>query len=52
MLTLRKKKAYILGFSFKFKEIKYSTLFMNWLIWEKCSPIFIRNLGLWIACII
>jgi len=25
---------------------------MSWLIREKCSPIFIINLGLWIACIV
>jgi hypothetical protein len=26
-----KKRAYLIGISFKFKEIKFSTLFMNWL---------------------
>jgi len=35
MLTLRKKKAYFIDFSFKFNEIKFCTLLMNWLIWKK-----------------
>jgi len=34
MLTLR-KKAYIIDFSFKFNEIKFCTVLMNWLIREK-----------------
>jgi len=43
----REKKAYLSDFSFKFNEIKFCTLFTNWLIWEKkYSPIFIINLGL------
>jgi len=46
MFTFRKLKAYLIGFSFKFNEIKFCTLFMNWLIQEKCSPVFIINLGL------
>jgi len=40
MLTLRKKKAYLLDFSFKFNEIKFCTLLMNWLIWEKMFTYF------------
>jgi len=32
---LLEKKAYLINFSFKFNEIKFCTLFMNWLIWEK-----------------
>jgi len=47
MFTFKKKKK---GISqrlvFKFKEIKFCTLFMNWLTWEKFLPIFIINLGL------
>jgi len=44
MLILNiKKKAYIIGFSFKFKEMKYSTLFMNWLIWEKMFTYFYKK---------
>jgi len=44
---LLEKKAYLIDFSFKFNEIKFCTLFMNWLIWgKKCSPIFIINLDL------
>jgi len=35
MLTLRKKRTYLIDFAFIFKEIKFCTLFMNWLIWEK-----------------
>ena len=36
MLTLReKKKTYIIDFSFKFNDIKFCTLLMNWLIWQK-----------------
>jgi len=34
-LLLEKKKAYLIDFSFKFNEIKFCTLLMNWLIWEK-----------------
>ena len=45
-LLLGKKKAHVIDFSFKFNEIKFCTLFMNWLIWKKCSPIFIINLFL------
>ena len=37
MLTLR-KKAYLIEFSFK--EIKFFTLFMNWLIQEKMFTYF------------
>jgi len=39
MLTLR-KKAYLTGFSFKFKEIKFHPLFMNWLIQGKLFTYF------------
>jgi len=46
MLTLRGKKAYVIDFSFKFNEIKFWILLMNWLIQEKCSSILIINLGL------
>jgi len=46
------KKAYLIDSSFKFNEIKFCSLYMNWLIQEKSSPIFIINLGLWIACFI
>jgi len=51
MLTLR-KKAYLLGFSFKFKQIKFYALFMDWLFQEKMFIYFLIHLGLWIACII
>jgi hypothetical protein len=44
-LLLGDKKAYLIDFSFKFNEIKFCTLLMNWLIWKKCSPNFIINLG-------
>jgi len=37
------KKTSIIGFSFKFKEMKYSTLFMNWLIWEKLFTYFYKK---------
>ena len=39
MLTLR-KKAYLIDFSFKFNEIKFCTLLMNWLILEKMFTYF------------
>ena len=39
MLTLR-KKSYLIDFSFKFNEIKFCTLLMNWLIWEKMLTYF------------
>ena len=29
------KKLYLIGFSFKFNEIKFGNLLMNWFIWEK-----------------
>jgi len=35
MLTLREKKAYLIDISFKFNEIKFCTVLMNWLIQEK-----------------
>jgi len=35
MLTLREKKTYLIDFSFKFNEIKFCTLLMNWLIQKK-----------------
>jgi len=53
MLTLRgakKKKrerererggGYLIDFSFKFNEIKFSTVLMNWLIWEKNVHLFL-----------
>jgi len=34
------KKAYLIDFSFKFNEIKFCTLLMNWLIWEKMFAYF------------
>jgi len=41
LLTLRAgKKAYLIDFSFRFNEIKFCTLFMNWLIWEKMFTYF------------
>ena len=42
MLTLRKKKkeAYLIDFSFRFNEIKFCNLLMNWLIWEKIFTYF------------
>jgi len=40
MPTLRKKKAYLIDFSFKFNEIKFFTLLMNWLIREKMFTYF------------
>jgi len=39
MLTLR-KKAYLIDFSFKFNEIKFCTLLMNWLIQKKMFTYF------------
>jgi len=35
MLTCRKKIAYLIDFSFKFNEIKFYSLLMNWLIEKK-----------------
>jgi len=36
MLTLRGgKKAYLVDFSFKYNEIKFCTLLLNWLIRKK-----------------
>jgi len=40
MLTLREKKAYLIDFSFKFNEIKFCTLLMNWLTREKMFTYF------------
>jgi len=40
MLTLREKKAYLIDVSFKFNEIKFYTLLMNWLIWKKMFTYF------------
>jgi len=40
MLPLRGKKAYLIDFSFKFNEIKFCTLLMNWLIREKMFTYF------------
>ena len=37
---LLEKKAYLIDFSFKFKEIKFCTLLMNWLIWKKMFTYF------------
>jgi hypothetical protein len=34
------KKTYLLDFSFKFNEIKFCALHMNWLIWEKMFTYF------------
>jgi len=34
MLTLKGKKAYLIGFSLKFREIKFCTLYMKWLVQE------------------
>jgi len=45
MLTL-KKKAYHIDFSLKFNEMKFCTVLMNWLIWEKMFTYLIINLGL------
>jgi len=47
MLALweRKRRAYHIHFSFKFKEIKFYTLFMNWLIWEKMFTHFYNKFG-------
>jgi len=36
----KKKKAYLIDFSFKFSEIKFCTRLMNWLIWEKMLTYF------------
>jgi len=35
MLTLREKEAYLIDLYFKFNEIKFCAVLMNWLIWEK-----------------
>jgi len=40
MLTLRKKKAYLVVFCLKFNEIKFCTVLMNWLIREKLFAYF------------
>jgi len=40
------KKTYFIDFSFKFNEIKFCTLLMNWLIWEKMFTYFHNKLGL------
>jgi len=40
MLTLRGEKTYLIDFSFKFNEIKFCTLLMIWLIWEKMFAYF------------
>ena len=39
-LQLGKKKAYLIDFSFKFNEIKFCTLLMNWLMWNKIFSCF------------
>jgi len=39
MLTLR-KKTHLIDFSFKFNEIKFCTVLMNWLIREKIFTYF------------
>jgi len=39
-LLLEKKKAYLIDFSFKFNEIKFCTVLMNWLIREKMFTYF------------
>jgi len=40
MLTFRKKKVYTIDFSFKFNEIKFCSLLMNWLIRKKMFTYF------------
>jgi len=40
------KIKYPIDFSFKFKEIKFSTLFMNWLIREKFFAYFYNKFRL------
>jgi len=40
MLTLRKKKSYLIDFSFKFNEIKFCNLLMNWLSQENIFTYF------------
>jgi len=35
MHALRKKKSYLIDFSFKFNAIKFGNLLMNWFIREK-----------------
>jgi len=35
------KKVYLIDFSFIFNEIKYCTLLLNWLIWEKNVHLFL-----------
>jgi len=40
MLTLRKKKPYLINFSFKFNETKFRILLVNWLMREKMSTYF------------
>jgi len=37
---LLEKKAYLIDFSFKYNEIKFCTLLMNWFIWEKMFTYF------------
>ena len=40
------KKAYLIDFSFKFNEIKFCTLPVNWLIRKKLFTYLIINLGM------
>jgi hypothetical protein len=42
----QKKKSYLLHFSFKFNQVKFFALFMNWLIHKKIFTSLIINLGL------
>jgi hypothetical protein len=46
------KKSYLLHFSFKFNEVKFFALFMNWIIQKKNFTNLIINLGLRIACVL
>jgi len=39
-LLLRVKKAYLIDFSFKFNELKFCTVIMNWLMWGKMFSYF------------
>ena len=47
---LLEKNVYLLNFSFKFNEIKFYTMLMNWSIREKMLSYFYNKLSLCVAC--
>jgi hypothetical protein len=50
-MQLLEKKFYLIDFTFKFNEIKFCNLLMNWFIREKVFTYFYKNLGLRIQCV-